>query len=58
MFIYPLQQHKNIQTGLFPKFPVLHLYIPSTTTQTYVLPRFPEFRVIYIYREIERDRER
>ena len=30
---YPLQQHKHKHKGSLPKFPVLHAYIPSTTTQ-------------------------
>ena len=34
MCTYPLQKHKNKQKGSLPKFPVLHVYIPSTKTQT------------------------
>ena len=32
---YPLQQQKHKHKGSFPKFPVLHIYIPSTTTKIY-----------------------
>ena len=35
MCTYPLQQLRNKNEGSFPKFPVLHMFIPSTTKQTY-----------------------
>ena len=34
MRTYNLQQQKRNHKGLFSKFPVLHVYIPSATTQT------------------------
>ena len=33
IFTYPLKQHKHRHKGLLPKLPVLHVNIPSTTTQ-------------------------
>ena len=35
MRTYPLQQHKQKQESLFLTLSVLHVYIPSTTTQSY-----------------------
>ena len=32
MCIEPLQYHKHKQKGYFPKYPVWHVNIPSTTT--------------------------
>ena len=34
MFKYPLKEHKNTNKLSLPKLPVLHMYIPYTTTQT------------------------
>ena len=34
MFTYPLKQRKQKHKRFLPKFPVLHVYIPSTKTQT------------------------
>ena len=34
MYTYHIQQHKHIQKGLLTKSPVVHAYIPSTTTGT------------------------
>ena len=35
IYTHPLQLHKHKYKGLLPKIPVLHVYIPSTTTQEY-----------------------
>ena len=34
IFTYPLKKHKHKHKGLLPKCLVLHMYIPSTKTQT------------------------
>ena len=35
MCTYTLEKQNHEHKGSFPKFPVVHLYIPSTTTQAY-----------------------
>ena len=40
MWTYPLQQHKHKHKYSLPKWPVLHVYIPTKTTKTWIQSLF------------------